>query len=283
MAADGYLESCLTGRCEMICFCGPSGKFPARPTLMLRCFQCVGVFCFFFFLLACVHALLQKERALAPESALWGDHSCTLPAANWSLSSCPIHLHFLPITEHYLCSQLGMGLNPFWLSWCYSLQIYKWRKGKRGSGGRGKTGWSKSQSKNKLWNFPSSLIGTKQSINNDITRIRESRGRWVGRGVGGEMEEINYWRYNSSPCLQTLQPHWLGRSCCTHHYWLVKTIFSHHRCFYVLCTLVAIRLYGALIIQRVFIWFKTVLFTVLTIRAEHTAHPEGTSRCRNLG
>ena len=31
--------------------------------------------------------------------------------------------HFLPITEHYLCSQLGMGLNPFWLSWCYSLQI----------------------------------------------------------------------------------------------------------------------------------------------------------------
>lgn len=21
-----------------------------------------------------------------------------------------------------------MGLNPFWLSWCYSLQIYKWKK-----------------------------------------------------------------------------------------------------------------------------------------------------------
>lgn len=65
----------------------------------------------------------KREGALAPESALRGDHSCTLPAANWSLSSCPIHLHFLPITEHYLCSQLGMGLNPFWLSWCYSLQI----------------------------------------------------------------------------------------------------------------------------------------------------------------
>lgn len=65
----------------------------------------------------------RREGALAPESALRGDHSCTLPAANWSLSSCPIHLHFLPITEHYLCSQLGMGLNPFWLSWCYSLQI----------------------------------------------------------------------------------------------------------------------------------------------------------------
>lgn len=29
-----------------------------------------------------------------------------------------------------------------------------------------------------------------------------------GKG-GGEkkMEGINYWRYNSSPCLQTLQPH----------------------------------------------------------------------------
>lgn len=81
---------------------------------------------------ACVYVCLRasllaraarREGALAPESALRGDHSCTLPAANWSLSSCPIHLHFLPITEHYLCSQLGMGLNPFWLSWCYSLQI----------------------------------------------------------------------------------------------------------------------------------------------------------------
>lgn len=75
-------------------------------------------------LLACLRERVRKrEGALAPESALRGDHSCTLPAANWSLSSCPIHLHFLPITEHYLCSQLGMGLNPFWLSWCYSLQI----------------------------------------------------------------------------------------------------------------------------------------------------------------
>lgn len=80
-------------------------------------YVCVGAW-------SCVRACMsEKEGALAPESALWGDHSCTLPAANWSLSSCPIHLHFLPITEHYLCSQLGMGLNPFWLSWCYSLQI----------------------------------------------------------------------------------------------------------------------------------------------------------------
>lgn len=104
---------------------------------------------------ACVHARVrEKEGALAPESALWGDHSCTLPAANWSLSSCPIHLHFLPITEHYLCSQLGMGLNPFWLSWCYSLQI---SNGEGGVGGRkeGKVegmgrGGGKSHSKNKL-------------------------------------------------------------------------------------------------------------------------------------
>lgn len=173
---------------------------------------------------ACVS---EKEGALAPESALWGDHSCTLPAANWSLSSCPIHLHFLPITEHYLCSQLGMGLNPFWLSWCYSLQISngdgegrvkeKKKEGKvQRKGNRGK-----SQHK-KLWNFPSSLTSRKWSISNDITRVREEK-----------MEEINYWHYNSSPCLQTLQSHWLGRSCCTHHYWLVKTIFSHHQWFYV--------------------------------------------------
>lgn len=158
----------------------------------------------------------KKEGALAPESALWGDHSCTLPAANWSLSSCPIHLHFLPITEHYLCSQLGMGLNPFWLSWCYSLQI--------SNGGVG--GWmgsrgEKSQEKNSK-NFPSSFTGRKQSISNDITPRRVQK-----------MEGINYRRYNSSPCLQTLQPHWLGHSCCTHHYWLVKTIFSHHQWFYV--------------------------------------------------
>lgn len=177
---------------------------------------------------ACVHARVrEKEGALAPESALWGDHSCTLPAANWSLSSCPIHLHFLPITEHYLCSQLGMGLNPFWLSWCYSLQISNggggWRREERRKGGGkgGGEGGHKSHSKNKLWNFPSSLTGRKQSINNDITRRREEK-----------MEEINYWHYNSSPCLQTLQPHWLGCSCCTHHYWLVKTIFSHHHRFY---------------------------------------------------
>lgn len=121
----------------------------------------------------------EEEGALAPESALWGDHSCTLPAANWSLSSCPIHLHFLPITEHYLCSQLGMGLNPFWLSWCYSLQI--------SNGGRvgwwvvyldvvGEVGGAKVAAKNKLRNFPSSLTGKKQSINNDIT--------WRGKGVG---------------------------------------------------------------------------------------------------
>lgn len=173
---------------------------------------------------ACVS---EKEGALAPESALRGDHSCTLPAANWSLSSCPIHLHFLPITEHYLCSQLGMGLNPFWLSWCYSLQISngdgegrvkeKKKEGKvqrKGNGG-------KSQHK-KLWNFPSSLMSRMWSISNDITRVREEK-----------MEEINYWHYNSSPCLQTLQAHWLGRSCCTRHYWLVKTIFSHHQWFYV--------------------------------------------------
>lgn len=101
----------------------------ASPTLTLVCLRvCVSV-------RACVHARVRgKEGALAPESALWGDHSCTLPAANWSLSSCPIHLHFLPITEHYLCSQLGMGLNPFWLSWCYSLQI---SNGDREEGVRG--------------------------------------------------------------------------------------------------------------------------------------------------
>lgn len=129
-----------------------------------------------------VHAhVSEKEGALAPESALWGDHSCTLPAANWSLSSCPIHLHFLPITEHYLCSQLGMGLNPFWLSWCYSLQISNGdgegnARGKRKGGKvQGKGSGGKSHSENKLWNFPSSLTSRKQSMNNDITRRREEK------------------------------------------------------------------------------------------------------------
>lgn len=101
-------------------FLGSFSSFLLNPTFMSVCvcvYVCVGAW-------SCVRACMsEKEGALAPESALWGDHSCTLPAANWSLSSCPIHLHFLPITEHYLCSQLGMGLNPFWLSWCYSLQI----------------------------------------------------------------------------------------------------------------------------------------------------------------
>ena len=204
----------------------------ASPTLTLVFWGvcvCVCV-CVCVSVCTCVHARVrEKEGALAPESALWGDHSCTLPAANWSLSSCPIHLHFLPITEHYLCSQLGMGLNPFWLSWCYSLQISNGDgEGCESGGGGGdrergrKGGGAKVIAKNKFWNFPSSLTGRKQSINNDITRRREEK-----------MEEINYWRYNSSPCLQTLQPHWLGCSCCTHCYWLVKTIFSHHQWFCV--------------------------------------------------
>lgn len=246
--------------------------------------KCVGVFFLFLCSPACVHALLQKERALAPESALWGDHSCTLPAANWSLSSCPIHLHFLPITEHYLCSQLGMGLNPFWLSWCYSLEIYKWRKRWRGvfgwggvrvwgvHGGWEKTGWSRSRSKNKLWNFPSSLIATKESINNDITCVE---GGDLKRSIIGVIIQVLV-------CKRCSLIDW-AVLVALNHYWLVKTIFSHHQCFYVLCTRVTIRFYGALIIQHVFIWFKIVLCTVLTIWAGYTPHPEGTSRCRNLG
>lgn len=144
---DRYLECCLTESWERrfwVRWWGgiilssqghPANFCKPRPH---ACMWCTSV-----------HARVsEKEGALAPESALWGDHSCTLPAANWSLSSCPIHLHFLPITEHYLCSQLGMGLNPFWLSWCYSLQIFKWRWGgecegeeKRGKGaGEGEWG-----------------------------------------------------------------------------------------------------------------------------------------------
>lgn len=93
----------------------------------------------------------KREGALAPESALRGDHSCTLPAANWSLSSCPIHLHFLPITEHYLCSQLGMGLNPFWLSWCYSLQISNEDGEGRVREGRGKKNRGGKKREGKRW------------------------------------------------------------------------------------------------------------------------------------
>lgn len=50
-------------------------------------------------------------------------HSCNCWWANCSLSLSPIHLHFLPITENYLCSQLDMRVNPFWLSWQYCEQI----------------------------------------------------------------------------------------------------------------------------------------------------------------
>lgn len=149
---------------------------------------CVGVW-------TCVRACMsEKEGALAPESALWGDHSCTLPAANWSLSSCPIHLHFLPITEHYLCSQLGMGLNPFWLSWCYSLQISNGDgEGHVGWGGRTKRGerctrkraGGPSCCKNKVQNFPSALH--QQEALRDLIR-------------SPKMDVINYWRFNSIQC-----------------------------------------------------------------------------------
>lgn len=185
-------------------------------------YVCVGVW-------SCVCACMsEKEGALAPESALWGDHSCTLPAANWSLSSCPIHLHFLPITEHYLCSQLGMGLNPFWLSWCYSLQISNGDGEGRVAGkkrrerclGKGVEGTSCCE--NKVRNFPSSLSNRKYSVHDDV----------IGRRTN--MDAINYWRYNSGPCLQTLPSNWLGCSCRC-RYWRVQTIFAHHWWFYVRC------------------------------------------------
>lgn len=167
------------------------------------------------------------------------------------------------------------------------LANFKWWRGAREGGrrerwrGRGRwgdcrrRGGGKSHSKNKLWNFPSSLTGRKQSINNDITRRREEK-----------MEGINYWHYNSSPCLQTLQPHWLACSCCTHHYWLVKTIFSHHRQFYF-CGHADNTLRGGINYSRC-IHFKAqrvkiILFTLQTIRVKYIAHPEGTSRRRNMG
>ena len=107
------------------------------------------------------------------------------------------------------------------------------------------------------------------------------------KGEKGKMEEINYWRYNSSPCLQTLQPHWLGRSCCTHHYWLVKTIFSHHQWFCIGGHTDNNALRGAINYSQC-IHFKAqgvqiILFTLQTIQVEYIAHPEGTSRRRNLG
>lgn len=183
---------------------------------------------FFVCVLECDRVCMgEKEGALAPESALWGDHSCTLPAANWSLSSCPIHLHFLPITEHYLCSQLGMGLNPFWLSWCYSLQILKWRQGGACRGEEtdgkvyGKRSGGTSCREKKVRNFPASLSSRKHSVHGDV----------IGRRTN--MDAINYWRYNSGPCLQTLPSYWSKCSCCTRRYWPVQTIFPHHRWFSV--------------------------------------------------
>lgn len=135
------------------------------------------------------------------------DRSCKRGGANWSLSCCPIHLHFLPITENYLCSRLDMGVNPFWLScWC-SLQI--------STGGAGE----RVRVKNKLGKLLI-IVHRKKSIGNDITGGKEKNsGRWG----------INYWCYNSSSCLQTLQHHWFScfHSAC--HYWLVKTIFSSQR------------------------------------------------------
>lgn len=151
---------------------GSFGYFLQTPPCLFVC-VCVCVVVW-----TCVRACMsEKEGALAPESALWGDHSCTLPAANWSLSSCPIHLHFLPITEHYLCSQLGMGLNPFWLSWCYSLQI----SNGDGEGHVWAAGWGVVW-QNKVQNFPSSPV--KQEA-------------LIGRP---KMEAINYWGYNSIQC-----------------------------------------------------------------------------------
>lgn len=60
-------------------------------------------------------------------------HSCNCWWANCSLSLSPIHLHFLPITENYLCSQLDMRVNPFWLSWQYCEQIPNRRVKKPGA------------------------------------------------------------------------------------------------------------------------------------------------------
>lgn len=74
-----------------------------------------GVLCFF-----CVGSLKGAEtQEMDPD---WV-HSCNCWWANCSLSLSPIHLHFLPITENYLCSQLDMRVNPFWLSWQYCEQI----------------------------------------------------------------------------------------------------------------------------------------------------------------
>ncbi len=90
------------------------------------------------------------------------DHSCKRGGANWSLSCCPIHLHFLPITEHYLCSQLDMGVNPFWLScWC-SLQISTGRAGER------------VRAKNKLGKLLI-IVHRKESIGNDIMKERKKQ------------------------------------------------------------------------------------------------------------
>lgn len=74
-----------------------------------------GVLCLF-----CLGSLKGAEtQEMDPD---WV-HSCNCWWANCSLSLSPIHLHFLPITENYLCSQLDMRVNPFWLSWQYCEQI----------------------------------------------------------------------------------------------------------------------------------------------------------------
>ncbi len=79
----------------------------------------------------------------------------------------PFIFIFLPITEHYLCSRLDMGVNPFWLScWC-SLQI--------STGGAGE----RVRAKNKLGKLLI-IVHRKESIGNDITGGKEKNSGEVG-------------------------------------------------------------------------------------------------------